>query len=467
MAHFYHHGAIDGVTGSCHEIRLPSGEGLLIDCGLFQGQEDRLSKFDQIPFYIKHLKALIVTHVHIDHVGRIPHLIAKGFSGPIYCTRASAKLLPMVLEDAIKVGMSASTKQAQKAVTSISKQIVGIKYDKWQSLSTKESVKLRFQPAGHILGSAYVELDILNQHQVERIVFSGDLGASYTPLLPDPKPPEYADTLFIESTYGDKIHQGRKDRVRRLREVLVNCFENKGLVLIPAFSIGRTQELLYELESILHHLHDTHEKWGDWKDLDIVLDSPLAKKFTDSYREMKELWDSEAKIKLSQHRHPLNFDQLTKIDSHQEHQYALKTMSKSDRPAIVISAGGMCNGGRIVNWIKRNIENPITDILLVGYQAKGTTGRELQNPRNKSVKIEGRTYDIKAKIHTLSAYSAHADQNDLMDFIQNMETKPKNIVLVHGINEARRAFRKKIQEELPDIQVITPHKMVAKKGYVL
>jgi metallo-beta-lactamase family protein len=455
------------VTGSCHEIRLPSGEGLLVDCGLFQGQEDQLAKLDQIPFKIKHIKALIVTHVHIDHVGRIPHLIAKGFDGPIYCTKASAKLLPMVLEDAIKVGLSASTQQAKRAVSAIKQQVIGIKYNKWQSLTTKESIKLRFQPAGHILGSAYAELDILNHHQAERVVFSGDLGASYTPLLPDPKSPKIADTLFIESTYGDKVHQGRKDRVHRLKEILIKCFENKGLVLIPAFSIGRTQELLYELESILHHLHDTHEKWGDWKNLDIVLDSPLAKKFTDSYREMKELWDFEAKTKLSQHRHPLNFDQLVKIDSHREHLHALKTMSKSDRPAIVISAGGMCNGGRIVNWLKRNIENPITDILLVGYQAKGTTGRELQNPRNKCVKLGDRNYDIKAKIHTLSAYSAHADQNDLMTFIQNISPAPKSVVLVHGINRARRTFRSKIQEKLPNTQVIIPHKIMSKKGYVL
>lgn len=467
MTQYFHHGAIDGVTGSCHEIRLPSGEGLLVDCGLFQGMEDPLAKFDQIPFKINHLKALVVTHVHIDHVGRIPHLVAKGFTGPIFCTKASAKLLPMVLEDAIKVGLSASTRQAQKAVNTISRQIVGIKYNKWQSLPTKDSIKLRFQPAGHILGSAYAEFDIMNQHQVERVVFSGDLGASYTPLLPEPKAPKSADTLFIESTYGDRIHQGRKDRIRRLEKVLIKCFENKGLVLIPAFSIGRTQELLYELESILHHLKNTHESWGDWNNLDIVLDSPMAKKFTDSYREMKELWDFEAKTKLSEHRHPLNFDQLVKIDSHQEHLHALKTMSKTDRPAIVISAGGMCEGGRIVNWLKRNIENPITDILLVGYQAKGTTGRALQNPRNKSVHLGNRSYDIKAKIHTLSSYSAHADQNDLMTFIKNISPAPKSIVLVHGINQARRQLRTKIQKQLPDTQVIIPHKLMAKKGYVL
>jgi len=250
-----HHGAVNGVTGSCHELIIDSTTSMLIDCGLFQGEDakDDLS----IEFNIKHITALIVTHCHIDHVGRIPYLLAAGFKGPIFTTLASASLLPLVIEDALKVGVTRDIKIINACLSLLNKRIVAVNFNTWFELpcSNKQMVKGRFQRAGHILGSAYVEIDIagsLVNNKSHRVVFSGDLGAPYTPLLPAPKPPYKADTLVIESTYGDKNHQGRKERTQTLKNVIERAVADNGVVLVPAFSIGRTQELLYELEQLIH-----------------------------------------------------------------------------------------------------------------------------------------------------------------------------------------------------------------------
>ncbi len=252
----YHHGAVNGVTGSCHELRIRPDFGILIDCGLLQGAETSRegAGFDklQIDFATGHIKALIVTHVHIDHVGRIPYLLAAGFQGPIYCSEPSALLLPLVLEDAIKVGFTESKHLAQSIVSRIRQQIRPVPYRHWQPLVEHDdcSVSMRLQRAGHILGSAYVELDVRNNEGSTVTVFSGDLGAPHTPLLPAPESPERADILVLESTYGDRIHEGRKTRKEKLKGIITRAVPNSGVVLIPAFSIGRTQELLYVLPTM-------------------------------------------------------------------------------------------------------------------------------------------------------------------------------------------------------------------------
>ncbi len=248
-------GAVPGVTGPRHELLLPDGQSVLIDCGLFQGAETSPDgagpSRPEIDFPIDKLRALVVTHVHIDHVGRIPYLLAAGFEGPILCSEASATLLPMVLEDALKVGVTRNQALIDRALTRIRKQIQPLPYKHWHTLIPGDpSLRVKLQPAGHILGSAYVEFDLKRGKDKQRIVFSGDLGAPYTPLLPAPKSPERADMLVMESTYGDRTHESRRQRRQRLQAVCEHAFGNKGTVLIPAFSIGRTQELLYELEEI-------------------------------------------------------------------------------------------------------------------------------------------------------------------------------------------------------------------------
>jgi metallo-beta-lactamase family protein len=309
--------------------------------------------------------------------------------------------------------------------------------------------KIKFQPAGHILGSAYIEVDYNNpaSRERQRVVFSGDLGAPYAPLLPAPKSPYQADILVIESTYGDKLHANRHQRISELTSRLTQAVKDKGIVLIPAFSMGRTQELLYEIEQIQHKVADDHPL----KQLEIIVDSPLAAKFTEKYRQFQTLWDAEAKQRLRSGRHPLSFDNLTTLDSHQQHLACIDYLAERQKPAIVIAAGGMCNGGRIVNYLKRFIDKPTTDILLVGYQARGTIGREIQTygPKGGYTQIEGQRYEIRAKVHSLTGYSAHADQANLLNFIKRTRKKPKQIRLVHGDDEAKLALKTTITGKRP------------------
>ena len=442
-----HHGAVNGVTGSCHELVINSINSVLIDCGLFQGEDakDDLS----IKFNITHITALIVTHCHIDHVGRIAYLLAAGFKGPIYTTPASASLLPLVIEDALKVGVTRDTKIINACLSLLNKRIVAINFNTWFVLpcANEHIAKARFQRAGHILGSAYVEIDIVNNDKSKhRVVFSGDLGAPYTPLLPAPKPPYKADTLVIESTYGDKNHQGRKERTQTLKNVIERAVTDNGVVLVPAFSIGRTQELLYELEQLIHQ----SAKGSPWRNIHIILDSPMAANFTEQYIKFKHLWDAEAKRKVAKGRHPLDFENLTTVDTHSEHIAIINYLASRQTPAIILAASGMCSGGRIVNYLERFLPDKTTDVLFVGYQGRGTLGRDIQKygPRNGYVFINDTRITINAQVHTISGYSAHADQNGLVKFVTGMRKKPSHIKIVHGDEDAKAALAGKYKEVL-------------------
>ena len=442
-----HHGAVNGVTGSCHELVINEQTSVLVDCGLFQGED---SKADlSIEFDITHVTALIVTHCHIDHVGRIPYLLAAGFKGPIFTSIASASLLPLVIEDALKVGVTRDPKIIAACLSLLNKRIVAVDYKTWFELPCKapDKAKARFQRAGHILGSAYVEIDITNNDNIKhRVVFSGDLGAPYTPLLPSPKAPYKADTLVIESTYGDKNHQGRKERTKTLKNIIERAVADNGIILVPAFSIGRTQELLYELEQLIHG----SSKKSKWRDIHVILDSPMAANFTEQYKNFKHLWDSEAKRKVANGRHPLDFKNLTTVDTHKEHLAVINYLSTRQTPAIILAASGMCTGGRIVNYLERFLNDKTTDVLFVGYQGNKTLGRAIQKygPRNGYVFINDARITINAKVHTISGYSAHADQNGLIKFVTGMHKKPSHIKIVHGDDDAKNALADKYKEIL-------------------
>ncbi len=478
------HGGAQGVTGSCHELQINPNNSLLVDCGMFQGDEStHLANQWRIDFPIANIQALLLTHCHIDHVGRLPALLASGFSGPIYCTKSTALLLPAVIEDALKVGVTRNQSLIKAVLNRLQKQLIGLDYGKWlkineekesQSSSAhdarlssnslldkktsmteeKSTVKIKFKPAGHIIGSAYIEVAVTEKGKKTRIVFSGDLGAPYTPLLSAPKSPYRCDWLILESTYGNKQHQGRAGRTKALKAVVERSLKDGGAILIPAFSIGRTQELLYELEEIIYQAtrnkpkaKQSRQKTANrqlWQNLPIIVDSPLAADFTALYRQLKPLWDKEAKRKLKAGRHPLNFNNLITIDDHSEHQALVARLKNSNEPAIIIAASGMCSGGRIVNYLKALLENQETDVLFVGYQAQGTPGRDIQKygPRGGYVILDEQRIDIKAQIHTLSGYSAHADQSDLVNFVKRMRHKPKKINLVHGESDAKKSLAK-------------------------
>ncbi|MDT8878322.1 MBL fold metallo-hydrolase [Halomonas saccharevitans] len=445
-----HHGAAEGVTGSCHRLQVGDDRALLVDCGLFQGQDaDHLDNLQQhrVRFPVHDVLALVVTHVHIDHIGRLPYLLAAGYEGPILCSVPSARLLPLVIEDALKIGFTRDRALIERFLAEVEKRLVPLDYRQWHTVIDDERhrVRVKLQRAGHILGSAYVEVDTLDRATGEshRTVFSGDLGAPYAPLLPAPRSPYRADTLVLESTYGDRCHEGRRARRQRLKGAIGRALANGGSVVIPAFSIGRTQELLYELEGLIHGTHDAR-----WQELEIIVDSPLAARFTQVYRELRPWWDAEAHRRLRNGRHPLSFENLYTVESHEEHEQTVDYLARTHRPAVVIAASGMVTGGRVVNYLKRMLDDPRHAVVFIGYQGAGTPGRDIQRfgPRGGWVMLDGERLDIRAHIETVSGYSAHADQQNLLDFIRRMRHPPRHVRLVHGERDAQLALKARIEQ---------------------
>ncbi|MCG6658051.1 MBL fold metallo-hydrolase [Halomonas campisalis] len=459
-----HHGGADGVTGSCHRLQLAPDRALLVDCGLFQGQDandqggegqggEGRGVFEQhrVRFPVEDVLALVVTHVHIDHIGRLPYLLAAGYKGPLLCSVPSAKLLPLVIEDALKIGFTRDRSLIERFLEEVESRLVALDYRTWHTLVDDERhrLRVRLQRAGHILGSAYVEVESeeIGSHdrqsgKTQRTVFSGDLGAPHAPLLPAPRSPHRADVLVLESTYGDRLHENRRQRRSRLKAAIDQALEDGGTVVIPAFSIGRTQELLYELEGLIHAARDQR-----WRELEIVVDSPLAARFTRVYRELKPWWDAEAHRRLRSGRHPLDFDNLYTVESHEEHQRSVDYLATSHRPAVVIAASGMVSGGRVVNYLKRMLPDPRHAVLFIGYQGAGTPGRDIQRhgPRGGWVALDGERIEIRARVATVSGYSAHADRQDLLNFIKRMRHPPREVRLVHGEPDAKRSLKAAIE----------------------
>lgn len=443
-----HHGAIERVTGSCHQLFMTAADSLLVDCGA--DNDDPGLVAPDVDMSV--ISALVITHVHNDHVGRLPALMAAGYRGPLLCSEASARLLPLVIDDVLRH----SSVHDAALLRRLERQIVVLPFDQWfELLSTDElRCRLRLQRAGHILGSAYVECDVQypRRGRTTRVVFSGDLGAGQAPILRGLRPPEYADILVLESTYGDRLHEGRGNRQQRLEKLIDQALADGGTVLLPAFSIGRTQELLYELEDILQRKALSARQMSpdcpqalahiDWKQLPVILDSPLASRFTQVYRAFKGHWDEAAQQRLTQGRTPLAFRQLVTLDGHAQHQQVVNYLSSTLRPAIVIAGHGMCAGGRIVNYLKAMLEEPRHHVLFVGYQAPGTPGSQIQRAAagQDEVVLDGQRLVVRAGISTVGGYSAHADQAGLLAFVRDMRRWPDEIRLVHGEARAKRAL---------------------------
>jgi metallo-beta-lactamase family protein len=428
-----HLGAKDCVTGSCHLVETnpgsPDGINILVDCGNAHGDDPELP-FDQFPVPPRAIHYLFLTHAHIDHIGRVPDLIDAGFRGEIICTHATKALLLPMLRDAMSFSRTREDGTHRAAATTTpppdphqklsAKKLETLIDDlSWgfelhQTFTLKQGITFKLSNAGHILGSCFI-LFTFPDHQgrAYRVIFSGDLGCTDTPILPDPDPPECCDLLILESTYGNRRHPDRKNRIEALRRLLDKALADKGIVYIPAFALGRTQELLYELDRI-------------GLKVPVFVDSPLGLEITEIYASLESFWDEDARNLLAKGDHPLDFKGLYAVRKYRDHQQLL-TLSG---PAIIIAGSGMCTGGRIVDHLEQGLNDPANDIVFVGYQAKGTPGRRM---------IEGKI-PVKAGIHTLSAYSAHADQQMLVDWVNAMPEPPGAIRLVHGDSEARRAL---------------------------
>ena len=406
----------------------------------------------QIDFPFDDVQALILTHVHIDHIGRIPYLLEAGFNKPIYCTKPTAKMLPIMLEDAMRLGITRNRRLIKEVLDDIKRLVCPLPYGVWTNTlngkshdeltHSKSGLEFRFQHAGHILGAAYVETDFNDQ----RYVFSGDLGSRCTPIMRDPISPERADVLVLESTYGDRIHEGRETRLHRLESILCETMQNRGTTIIPAFSLGRTQEILYELNLIMEEIgHKT--QCTLLKQIDVIVDSPMALKLTDIYEQLEEYWDEEANEVLSVDRQPLVFKNLFEVHSGGDHREVMEHLQKSGKPAIIIAGSGMCTGGRVVDYLKAFLGRVNTDVLFVGFQGEGTPGRAIQNCQSGQGKVwlDHQEIQVKAKTHTLTGYSAHADQHDLVRFVEGIVVKPSEIRLVHGESSAKAALGEKLR----------------------
>jgi len=325
-------------------------------------------------------------------------------------------------------------------------------------LPSGELVSICFRPAGHILGSAYIELSLPGERPGEQnVVFSGDLGPCDTPLHVDPLSPEQVDTLVIESTYGDKQHQPIRLREQQLATIIDRSLHDGGAILIPAFSVGRTQELLFDIENLIARtmscLSKQNSSFAKWHQLPVILDSPLAMDVTQQYVTFQRLWAKEAKQRIIAGRHPLSFEQCITINQHSDHIALVNRIKATGEPAIIVAASGMCAGGRILNYLDALLPDPRTDVVMVGYQARGTLGRQLLG-QPKLVDIKNSRVAVNATVHSMSGYSAHADQDDLMKFVANIKHGPQQIRIVHGDVKAQEALARKLASIKPDCEIV-------------
>ena len=427
----FHLGAEHSVTGSCHLLQA-NGLTIMVDCGLAQGG-DAQTDMDDWPVPPAKIDYLFLTHAHIDHIGRVPELIQEGFKGEIICSHPTKALLYPMLTDAMKFSgiPEPIVRRIKWTIDDIS---WGFEYG--ETFDLEKGLTFKMGRAGHILGSSFIRFQ--NEKSGWSVLFSGDLGAVDTPILRDPEPPETADLVVMESTYGDRLHQPRDQRIRQLGDILTQALADNGKVFIPAFSLGRTQELIYEMDRIFSD-PGYQEMFPDLQGKNrppVFVDSPLGLEITKIYSSLFEYWDQEARDLKERGDHPIDFKGLIAVKNHKDH---LKLCSMGD-PAIILAGSGMCTGGRIINHLKKGIGNTKNDILFVGYQAAGTPGRAIQKYSKRPggyVDLDGERKTIKAKVHILSGYSAHADQQGLVDWIASMPEKPSTIKLVHGEEQAR------------------------------
>jgi len=433
------------VTGSCHLLQA-NGLNIMIDCGLTQGNDTALPIKDW-PVKPSKIDFLFMTHAHIDHAGKLPELIRKGFNGEIICTLPTRDLLFPMLHDSMGF-----ENMNEKEVTELSKKIDELTwgFEYGQSFELDKGIKFKLGRAGHILGSCFIRFEIKNPGV--SILFSGDLGSVDSPILPDPDIPDEVDYLIVESTYGNRLHDDRKGRKERLGRILSKALADQGKVFIPAFALGRTQELIYEMD----RLFSASEYQNMFTALNpetlipknrppVFIDTPLGLEITKIYSRLSEYWDAEANDLYYNGDHPIDFGRLYGVKSHKHHLDLINMPG----PAIILAGSGMCNGGRIINHLKAGIEDPKNNICFAGYQAKGTPGRTIRKYGNKPggyVYLDGKKKNIKAEIDSLSGYSAHADQKGLIEWICAIPEKPGEIKLVHGEPVAQAALADELKK---------------------
>ncbi len=443
------HGAAQTVTGSQH-LLVVNGRRVLLDCGLYQGRrKEAYQRNKTFPFDPAALDAVILSHAHIDHNGNLPNLVKNGYAGPIYATHPTCHLSRLMLQDSAKIQEAdaeyVNRKNVRKGLPPVeplytrpeAEAALGSFVEKGlgERFEAAPDVTASFFEAGHILGSAGVRLEIEERGKKLTLVFSGDIGRPDLSLLPDPVFPRETDFLIMECTYGRKVHPPPRAAYDELRDVVKRAVALGGRIIIPAFAVGRTQELVFSL----HQMVDA----GEIAPLPIYVDSPLAVNVTDVFREHEEYLDEETRAFMRRDRHAgaLGFDRLTYVRSVEES----KALNDQRGPMIIISASGMCEAGRVLHHLRNSVEDPRNAVLLVSWQAPETLGRRIAE-RQPVIKIFGEEYHLRAHVAIINGFSAHAGQDLLIEYASGIQPQPKGLFLVHGETESAEILTAKLRE---------------------
>jgi len=458
-------GAAKTVTGSCYLIETKETK-FLVDCGLFQGSKNEsILNAEPFSFNPGDLDFMLLTHAHIDHSGRIPKLYMNGFKGDIYATKPTVQLCGIMLPDSGHIQETENewtNRKRQRAGKSPVKPLYTVKdatdclrlfksvtYD--EVVNIGKDIRVKFNDAGHILGSAIIEIWIKENNKETKIVFSGDLGNKSMPILKDPTIINDADYLVVESTYGDRLHTQNNgpERIESFINIIAETIAKGGNVVIPSFAVGRTQEIIYDLNK---YMDVKSEQVNQILNIPVFVDSPLATSATEIFRENLDCFDEEAKEYIANGDNPLDFPTLKFTQSPDES----KKLNERDDSIIIISASGMCDAGRIKHHLKHNLWRKESTILFVGYQAEGTLGRRIVDGATK-VKIFGEEISVNARIEVIDGFSGHADKAGLLSWIGSISKKPKKVFVVHGERETVPIFAQTITDEF-GIQCIVPSK---------
>lgn len=440
-------GAAGTVTGSCYLVETKHNR-FLVDCGMFQGiKEIRELNNQEFLFNPAALDFVLLTHAHVDHAGLIPKLWKKGFNNNIYATKATVDLCGIVLPDSGHIQEMESEWRNRKRLRTgyppreplytANEAFSCLKLFKvqnyHQTFEPVPGIRVKFLDAGHILGSAIIEIEIDEDQTTTKMVFSGDLGQKNQPIIEDPTTISTADYLIIESTYGDRLHVTRDQKIDLLRDLILKTSKSSGNLVIPAFTIGRTQDLLYHIRTLLRS--------GAIPRIPVYIDSPMAISVTEIYRNNPDCYDASTRELFEANESPFEFTNLNFVRTTEES----RALNENARGAIIISASGMCEAGRILHHLKHNLWRSESNILFVGYQAEGTLGQKLKEGA-KVVKIMGEEINVQAQIHSIEGFSAHADQSELLDWIGAFENQP-HVFIVHGETGAQHKFAGLIQEQ--------------------
>ena len=447
-------GASSGVTGSCHLLTTENHK-VLLDCGQFQGgKAQEALNYEPFPFDPKEVECVILSHAHIDHCGRIPLLVKRGFTGKIYCTDATADLLDVMLKDSGFIHEKDAEWKSKRAARAgkppveplytyedavkALEYVVPVLYD--QQIEINDHMKIVFNDAGHIFGAAITELWVVEDGRESKIVFSGDLGMMNRPILRDPTIIKKADYVIMETTYGNRNHPANSTSIKELLDIVLKTTRRGGTVVIPSFAVGRTQELIYEFNKF----YEEHSEYKEEMDqLMVYVDSPMATTATEVFRKNAQVFDEETRDYILRGDNPLDFKNLKFTRSTAESQ----ALNLDRNPKVIISASGMCEAGRIRHHLKHNLWDSKSSIIFVGYQAEGTLGKLLVEG-GKDVVLFGEEIHVNAEIYNLEGFSGHADQDGLFSWLAGFRQKPKQIFLVHGEEDSKKDFGKLISDKL-------------------